>query len=436
MLNLQQIIKKTAAKVPLSKEEINFFVDKIINTDENIDCFIASWLMAIYLNGLTVSETAYLTDAIVKSGKIIDLNDVQGPIIDKHSTGGVGDKVSIIIVPILTALGIKVAKISGRGLGYTGGTVDKLESIGVNLSINDKQANLNIKKEGCFVMQQTSDIAPVDKILYSIRDVTGMVNSIPLVTSSILSKKFCISNTDIFLDIKTGSGAVFQNEKDVKKLIKMMLAVSTKLERKLTILLTAMDKPLGRAVGNIIEVKESIEFLKDYKSTSEDLQNVICGIITNILVNTKKAQNINEAKKMYNDIMATEKPYSKFKSWIASQGADVKVLSKVDLFSPKYKFEVKAQQQGYVDYISTRVIGEISVLLGAGRIQRNDKIDFQAGIYLNKKDGEYVNVDDIIATFYSSKPIDKKLVVQFQKNTNYSKKKIKAEEAIKNIYSN
>ena len=400
-MNFVNIIQKKAKKSGLNRQEIDYVIKNSVY-GKIPDYLITSWLMAFYINNCSLDEAYFLTLAMWKYSKKIDLTKLKTkyPIIDKHSTGGVGDKVTLILAPIIASLGVSVAKLSGKGLGFTGGTIDKLESIGCQTELTQKQMIKLLKENNLFVASQTRDIAPADKILYNLRDLTGTVDNYGLIASSILAKKFAIIGTHVFLDVKYGSGAFCQTYQQAKQLVKYLKYIAKKMERKLTIIISSMQQPLGKAIGNLIEIKEAIDFLSGNVANYPDLKKLIYEFAIKILVETKNISFL-QAKKKIDFVIKSKKALNKFYLWIKKQkGID---LTKNDLpFNPKYRLLIKANKSGYLKWKSTAQIGNICKDLGAGRIKKADKIDFQAGIYLMKKIGDYVKVNEIIAIFYSS----------------------------------
>lgn len=309
-MNILDIINKKKNNIDLTEEEINFFVTEYTISKKITDYQASSLLMAININGMSYDESYYLTKSFVNNSKTYSF-DKKNILIDKHSSGGIGDKVTIILTPILLALGYDIAKISGRGLGYTGGTIDKLESIGVNFNYNFTKANNLFKKVRAVLLEQSDDLVPSDKMIYALRDTTSNIDSFPLIASSILSKKFIINSDYIFLDLKVGSGALFKNYKQSKKFSKLLLNIATKFNRKLFIELTFMDQPLGRCIGNKIEIRESIEFLKG-KFRDKKLEELIKNFLLDIIITIDNNILKSEAIKKIDDILKTKKPYLEF----------------------------------------------------------------------------------------------------------------------------
>ncbi|QKX38397.1 thymidine phosphorylase [Metamycoplasma hominis] len=407
-MRIIDIINKKVENQTLTKEEIDFFIKEYVA--ENVpDYQAAALLMAIRLNGLSDAETAQLTDAMMHSGEVLDWSYLNKVIVDKHSTGGVGDKVSIALCPILAALGLTVAKMSGRGLGHTGGTLDKLESIdGYNFSVTDQQFRDLVEKHGIAIVGQNQKLVPADKKIYALRDVTGTVQSIPLIASSIMSKKLATGSNCILLDVKCGNGAFMKDINEAKKLGKLMIEIGKKLNRKIAVEITNMQQPLGKTIGNKIEVLEAIDTLNGHGP--KDFTEIIYSSGSTLLVLAQKAKDEVEARKMIDEVINNKKAYSKFLEWISAQGGNIKVFEKDSKwFNPQYKQEIIASQSGYLKIKSAIDFGLVAMKLGAGRSKKEDSIDYEAGIYLNKSSNEYVNKGDVLFTLYSSKPINPEL---------------------------
>lgn len=412
-MNILEIIEKKKLNKELNEKEIAFFINEYIIKKTIKDYQASSLLMAMRLNGLSVDETYFLTKVFMETSELyhfnkISHNDIS---IDKHSSGGVGDKVSLILVPILVALGYTVPKISGRGLGHTGGTIDKLESVNVNTEINFKDANKIYEQAKCIILAQNDKLVPADKQIYTLRDVTGTVDSPGLMTSSILSKKFVINSDYIFIDLKIGSGALLTTLKEGEELANLMVNVAKKMKRNITVTITAMDKPLGRAIGNFLEVKESAYFLLG-KSTSEDLKEIISEFAIEILLKTKKAKTEDEARKLFNDVISSKKAYECFLTWINAQNGHYDET----MCKPKHEAKIIAKKSGYLNIHSAQEIGMISLLLGAGRTSKEESVDMTAGIYLDIQDNEYVEQGQVLAHLYSSNVIDNTLIDRFNNN--------------------
>ena len=428
------IIHKKINCKQLTEKEIDYIIKGIV--DKTIpDYLITSWLTAIYIRGLSINEAYYLTKAMWTHSIHIDLTKVGQNIIDKHSTGGVGDKVSLTLLPIVAAAGIPVAKLSGRGLGFTGGTIDKLESVGVNVNLTKQKMLDQLKKYKIFIAGQTNDLVPADKVLYSLRDVTGTVQNYGLIASSILSKKFSILGTHVFLDVKYGSGAFCKNYLEAKKLIKYLIEIAKRMKRKLTIFVTNMEQPLGRNVGNALEVLESQEFLDGDKNCAKDLKELIYKSAVIIFMANDKTLSYKTAYSKVEKIINSKAALNKFYEWLSIQGANVKPLKNKTYFKPKYEFHFKAPTNGYLSFTSNDAVGMVSVHLGAGRILKTDPVDFQAGMIWHHKWGDKVKKDEDLVTCYSSKPIDKKGISdQILKCIKISFKKPREFKAIKKVF--
>lgn len=398
-MRMYDIIQNKRNGLALSDEQIEFFIKGY--TDGSIPDYQASALMmAIYFNGMDERETVTLTKAMAVSGDTVDLSQFGDYSADKHSTGGVGDKTSLIVAPIVAALGGKVTKMSGRGLGHTGGTVDKLESIpGYNISIPEDEFKSQIHSVGMAVIGQSGNLTPADKKLYALRDVTATVDSIPLIVSSIMSKKIAAGSKNIVLDVKVGSGAFMKTPKDAEILAKEMVKIGKKCGRNISALLTDMDTPLGTAIGNSLEIIEAVKVLKgevdnDLKYVSLALASELVSLIFRI--------SYEEAEKRAIDALESKLAYNKMLEWIAAQGGDVKFIENTELFKKSdYSLEVVSEFDGYIESMDAEAIGISSVILGAGRTTKEDEIDYSAGIILSKKTGDFVKKGDLICTLYS-----------------------------------
>ena len=385
-----------------TKEEIDFFINSLMDGTA-ADYQVSAWLMAVYFNGMSDDETAYLTDAMVRSGEVIDLGSIANSVIDKHSTGGVGDKVTITLIPLLAACGVPVAKLSGKGLGHTGGTIDKLESIpnfNTNLSIPDLINQ--VEKIGVAIGAQTQKLTPADGKLYALRDVTATVDSRPLIASSVVSKKIASGANNIILDVKYGSGAFMKTAEDAVKLSEIMVKIGKKLNKKITAVITSMDEPLGRAVGNSVEIIEAIEFLKG-NITKGDIAELTYDFAALSLVQIGRAETIEDAKVLIKVAIASGKALDKFRELIITQNGDDSVIDDYSKFPPaKFTYELKASENGFVSHIDALKIAYGCKLLGAGRDKKTDDIDYGVGIFINKKTGEAVQAGDTICTIYSN----------------------------------
>jgi len=401
---MYDIITKKRDGGELTNEEIQFFIGGYVK-GEIPDYQVSALLMAIYFKGMTDQETANLTMCMANSGETVDLSSIDGIKVDKHSTGGVGDKTTLIISPIVASLGVRVAKMSGRGLGHTGGTVDKMESIpGMQTSIDREKFFDIVRKVGVSVIGQSGNLVPADKKLYALRDVTATIESIPLIASSIMSKKIAAGSDCILLDVKTGSGAFMKTVDDSIRLAQAMVAIGEHVGRKTIALITDMDRPLGNAIGNSLEIMEVCQTLKGHGPA--DLTEICIDLAANMLFLANKG-SIEECKKTAQQEIANGEAFTKLKEMVAAQGGDTSVLDDNARFEQaKVKHEVLAQSEGYLYSMNTEQCGIASVELGAGREKKEDSIDFSAGIILRKKIGDYVKMGDVIAVFYSSS-IDK-----------------------------
>lgn len=394
------IIEKKRDGLVLSKEEIEFFVNGYVKS-EIPDYQVSALLMAIYLNGLNESETSLLTACMAHSGDMMDLSEIDGIKVDKHSTGGVGDKTTFIISPIVASLGVPVAKMSGRGLGHTGGTIDKLESIPhMRTSLTHEEFLNTVKKVGFSIIGQSGNIVPADKKLYALRDVTGTVDSMQLIAASVMSKKIAAGADCILLDVKTGSGAFMKTLDDSVKLAKTMVSIAKSVGKKAVALITNMDRPLGKAIGNSLEIIEACDTLKG--KGPRDLTEISIELAANML-NLAGKGSLEVCRGKAREVIKNGKSFDKFKEMVHAQGGDVSVLDNIDAF-PKAKVEytVKAKKSGFIHKFDTEKVGIASVILGAGRETKESTVDFTAGIILEKTIGDFVEKDEPLARFYSS----------------------------------
>ena len=398
-MRLYDIIKKKRDGGKLSKDEIDFVISGYTAGDIP-DYQISALLMAIYFRGMNIEETTELTLAISRSGKRFDFKDIKGIRADKHSTGGVGDKTSLIVAPIVASLGVKVAKISGRGLGHTGGTVDKLESIkGYNTELPMKDFVRIANEVGLSIIGQSGDVAPADKKLYALRDVTATVDSIPLIASSIMGKKLAADDDCIVLDVKTGSGAFMRDEASARELANVMVGIGKRAGKKITALITDMDKPLGNAIGNTLEVVEAIEALSG--NAPEDLMTLSVALATEILFLAGKGDRSECEKLVYKSINEGS-ALRKFEESVKAHGGDERWIYDTSLFpKARYAAEFRAADSGYIERVDTDGYGVASLLLGAGRNTKDDVIVPTAGIILDKKTGDKVKRGDRIAMLYA-----------------------------------
>lgn len=398
---MYDIIDRKKNGEELTKSEIDYFVGGFTRGDIP-DYQASSLLMAIWFSGMSDRELVDLTLSMANSGDMIDLSSVDGFTVDKHSTGGVGDKTTLIVAPAVAACGGKVAKMSGRGLGFTGGTIDKLESIpGFSTSVSKKDFINNVNKIGLCIAGQTGEIAPADKKIYALRDVTATVDSIPLIASSIMSKKLAAGSRGIVLDVKCGSGAFMKTYESAKLLAEKMTAIGQKADRKTLALITNMDVPLGRAVGNALEVKEAVKILKGEQK--DELYDVSVALAANMLslVNSK---DVEECEKMIRLAIENGSALKKLKEAVSAQGGDTSYIDDTSKFIEASEcVEYKSETDGYINKIDAQKIGRASVLLGAGREKKDDIIDFSAGIYLCKKTGDTVCKGETVARLYTNK---------------------------------
>lgn len=399
-MRMYDIIDRKKNGEELTKSEIEYFVGGFTR-DEIPDYQASALLMAIWFCGMNDRELADLTLSMAHSGDMINLDAVDGFTVDKHSTGGVGDKTTLIVAPAVAACGGKVAKMSGRGLGFTGGTIDKLESIpGFNTSVGEKEFIDNVNKIGLCIAGQTGEIAPADKKIYALRDVTATVDSIPLIASSIMSKKLAAGSKGIVLDVKCGSGAFMKTYEDAKLLAEKMTAIGQRADRKTVALITNMDIPLGRAVGNALEVKEAVKILKNEQK--DELYEVSVALAAHML--SLNSKDIYECEKMVRLAIENGSALEKLKEAVGAQGGDISYIDDTSKFiDASVCIEYKAEKSGYINKIDAQKIGRASVLLGAGREKKDDVIDFSAGIYLCKKTGDEVREGDTVARLYTNK---------------------------------
>ncbi|MCY7862142.1 pyrimidine-nucleoside phosphorylase [Bacillus haynesii] len=420
-MRMVDIITKKQNGEELTTEEIQFFIKGY--TDGSIPDYQASALaMAIYFQDMTDRERADLTMAMVNSGETIDLSAIEGIKVDKHSTGGVGDTTTLVLAPLVAALDVPVAKMSGRGLGHTGGTIDKLEAIkGFHVELSKDEFIELVNRDKVAVIGQSGNLTPADKKLYALRDVTGTVNSIPLIASSIMSKKIAAGADAIVLDVKTGAGAFMKTDEDAVNLAKAMVRIGNNVGRQTMAVISDMSQPLGFAIGNALEVKEAIDTLKG--EGPEDLTELVLTLGSQMVVLAKKAETLDEAREKLIDVMKNGKALQKFKDFLQNQGGDSSVADNPEkLPQAAYKIDVPAKEAGVVSEIVADQIGVAAMLLGAGRATKEDKIDLAVGIMLRKKVGDRVekgeplvtlyanreNVDDVIAKVYDNIQISEK----------------------------
>ena len=410
-MNMVQLFEKKKQGKELTQAEIQYFVEGY-TTGAIPDYQASSLLMAIRLLGMTDEETFYLTKAMIESGDVIDLTSIEGFKIDKHSTGGVGDKVTLIVTPIIASLGIPVAKFSGKGLGITGGTIDKLESIrGFKTELSSQEFIDNVNKHKIAVAGQTGNLVPADKKLYALRDVTGTVDSIPLIAASIMSKKIASGADGIVLDVKCGSGAFMKTEEEAKKLAEAMTAIGEKLGRKVVAHISDMDNPLGKMIGNKLEVVEAYALLKGrLEETHADLLEE-CIIISSLMYQIAAGVDETTAVAAVKKVLENGSAAAKFEEFIVAQGGDLADIVQNDT---AHKVAVKAASEGIVASINALMIGEASVSLGAGRLTKESSLDYDAGIQLVAKKGDRVSADETIAYLYSNSEINEETITKVQ----------------------
>ena len=400
-MRIVDIIKKKRDGFPLSKEEIKYFIDNYV-ANKLPDYQASALLMSILFKGMSEEETVSLTDAMLHSGETIDLSDIPGVKVDKHSTGGVGDKTSLVLGPLVAACGGKVAKMSGRGLGHTGGTLDKMESIpGMRIGLAKEEFINQVKKIGISIIGQTANLVPADKKLYALRDVTGTVDSIPLIASSIMSKKLASGANAILLDVKFGSGAFMKDISSAKLLANLMVKIGRGLGRDTRAILTDMDQPLGLAVGNNLEVIEAVNTL--HGKGPADLTSLCVQAGGIMLEQAGVVSSIEEGERKIEDAIKNGAGFEKLCEMVEAQGGDVSYLRDTSKF-PKAKHEIliKAEKEGHVKRIDSMKIGVSAMKLGAGRKEITDVIDMTAGIVLNKKVGDVVKKGDVLAKAYTN----------------------------------
>lgn len=401
-MNFLDIIQKKKENKALSEEEIKFFIENYVK-GEIPDYQVSAFLMAVYFNKLNLDETYYLTKAMIDSGDRVDLSEVPGSKVDKHSTGGVGDTVTLVLGPLLASVGLVFAKMSGRGLGHTGGTLDKLESIpGFNINIGGKEFVEILKKSNIAVIGQTENIVPADKLLYALRDATATVDNVSLIASSILSKKIALGNDALVLDVKVGSGAFMKDIPSAVELSELMVNLGKKFGRNTKAIITSMNEPLGDAIGNSLEVIEAINILKGKKSGH--LKEIALRIGSKLMIMEGLAKTEDEARKVLEGKISDGSAIEKFKEMVELQGGDPSYIDNTDKFKKSSIIkDITSEETGFVRSIEAIEIGIASRDLGAGRHKKGDVLDLSAGIYLHKKVGDFVEKGEKIATIYTEK---------------------------------
>ncbi|MBA8778187.1 pyrimidine-nucleoside phosphorylase [Staphylococcus schleiferi subsp. coagulans] len=400
-MRMVDIIAKKRDGHVLTKEEIQFFVNGYTN-GEIPDYQMSSLAMAIFFQDMTDEERADLTMAMVASGDQIDLSNIKGVKVDKHSTGGVGDTTTLVLAPLVAALDVPVAKMSGRGLGHTGGTIDKLESVkGFHVEISEEEFVRLVNEDHVAVIGQTGNLTPADKKIYALRDVTGTVNSIPLIASSIMSKKIAAGADAIVLDVKTGNGAFMKTVEDAEALAHAMVKIGNQVGRQTMAIISDMSQPLGFAIGNALELKEAIDTLKG--EGPEDLTELVLTLGSQMVVLAQKANNLEEAREMLKEVIENGKALEKFKTFLSNQGGDASIVDDPSqLPTAQYQFELPAKQAGVVAEMIANEIGIASMMLGAGRQTKEDEIDLAVGLVLNKKIGDHVEEGESLLTIHAN----------------------------------
>ena len=399
-MNIQDIIAKKRDKQKLNKAEIEFFIKEYTN-GSIADYQASALIMAIYINGMDEEEIANLTLAMAHSGDILDLSEL-GNVVDKHSTGGVGDKVTLILAPIIASLGVPVAKMSGRGLGYTGGTIDKLESIpGYRTDVSEEEFIRNVKNIGISIIGQTLNLAPADKKIYALRDATSTTESIPLIASSIMSKKIAAGANKIVLDVTYGSGAFMKTKERAQELADTMIKIGKLANRETVAVITPMEQPLGKNVGNSLEVIEAVEALKG--NIADDVKQVVLELGSNMLKLAGKGDELEENKQKMLENIQNGKALAKLKELVQNQGGDISYIEDTSKFKKaKHILPVVLESEGIIKELKAEKIGKLSVFLGAGRIKKEEKIESEVGIVLNKKVGDKVRSRDIVAYIHAN----------------------------------
>lgn len=423
-MRMVDIIEKKRDGKSLSKEEIEFFIKGYTNGDIP-DYQASSLAMAIFFQDMNDEERAALTMAMVNSGDVIDLSKINGIKVDKHSTGGVGDTTTLVLAPLVAAVGVPVAKMSGRGLGHTGGTIDKLESIkGFHVEISEEDFIKLVNENQVAVIGQSGNLTPADKKLYALRDVTGTVNSIPLIASSIMSKKIAAGADAIVLDVKTGNGAFMKTLEDAEELAHAMVSIGNNVGRNTMAIISDMSQPLGRAIGNALELKEAIDTLNG--KGPEDLTELVLTLGSQMVVLANRANTLEEARQLLNEAIENGSALEKFKTFLENQGGDASVVDAPELLpTATYQIEYKAQSSGVVSELIANEIGVASMMLGAGRQTKEDEIDLSVGIVLNKKVGDVVKEGESLLTIHSNrenvddviKKLDESIEIQAQATT-------------------
>ena len=431
-MRILDIIEKKKLGEQLSKEEISFWIKGLCSGDIP-DYQTSALLMAIRLKGMNQEETVNLCQEMVHSGDILDLSEIEGIKADKHSTGGVGDKTSLVLGPLVASCGLKIAKMSGRGLGHTGGPLDKLESIsGLNIFLSEEEFKKQVAEIGIAIVGQTGELVPADKKLYALRDVTATVDSIPLISSSIMSKKLAAGSDTILLDVKYGKGAFMHTVEDAKKLAKTMISIGKSLGKNTMAMITDMNAPLGRTIGNALEIKEAVLTLKG--QGEESFTEFIISAAKIMLMQGKITSDEAEADKMLRENIKNGKAFLKFKEMVRSQGGNVDQIDDLDLL-PKSKHieDMKSKEEGYISKINSEELGILSMKLGGGRKKKEDKINYAVGIIMDKKVGDYVKIGDSLGQIHYDDLLDKQLIDSFYQAYEFSKNKVEKIKVIEEI---
>lgn len=432
-MNIIEIIEKKKNGLELEKEEIEFFVKEYTNGNIT-DYQAAALIMAICINGMIIREISDLTIAMAYSGEVLDLTDIAPNSVDKHSTGGVGDKITLILMPIMASLGVPVAKMSGRGLGITGGTADKLEAIpGYRTNIEIDEFKNNVKEIGISLITQSMNLAPADKKIYALRDATGCVNSIPLIASSIMSKKIASGCKNIILDVTCGKGAFMETKNDAKVLSKLMKYIGKAANKEVMCILTNMNEPVGYSVGNSLEVVEAVKALKG--EMSEDIREIILTFGAYMLKMANLGNNLEENKIKIIEAIKNESAYNKFVELVKKQGGDISYIENLEKFEKApYIVPVINDKEGYISDLNAEIIGKASLELGAGRYNKEDDIDHRVGIIVCKKTGDQVKKDEILAYVHANNPEKAENAVLKVKNAyTITNKKVKKPSVILEI---
>ena len=398
-MNILDIIAKKRDGKRLDKNEIEYFIQGYTNNDIT-DYQAAALVMAIYINGMDYEEIKDLTIAMANSGERLDLSDISDNIVDKHSSGGVGDKITLIVMPIIASFGIPVAKMSGRGLGITGGTIDKLESIpGFRTDLSIDEFKDNIKKIGISLIGQTANLTPADKKLYALRDTISCVDSVPLISSSIMSKKIAAGAKKLVLEVTCGSGAFMKTKEDAEKLSHVMKKIGELAGIETICVITNMQQPIGKNVGNSLEVEEAIEVLKG--NMTDDIREIVLCLASHIIRLYGISEDYDEIRQMILENIQNGKAYNKFVELIEMQGGNIDYLDNIE--QANYIYEVRSEEEGYVQDLNAELVGRASMRLGAGRVKKSDTIDHTCGIVLEKKIGDFVNIGDILCYIHSNR---------------------------------